>query len=321
MDFKWLVWDEFQDTNPAAVDAMRPMIRRNNGVQIFMGTPRSYNHFKELFFDHVDDPTWFVRNLTINDTTDEFGKRIITEEDIEMERKAGMPEELIQQEYYGSWDASIHGSYYSKQLQLAREEGRIGAFPYNPTYPVYTCCDIGFDDSTAFWFFQHHHEGLALIDYYENREQSIPFYCQMLFHKQRKLGYRYSTHFAPHDIENNHVGPGKSAKAIAMEHGIRFTTVARPARKIHGIHVVRHLFPRLRFNESLCRLGLKHLTEYRADYNEKDNVYSLQPKRNSATHGADALQTGMLGWMKAFDDNGLKKQFDIANLYGSYVWA
>ena len=321
MNFCDIVWDEFQDSNPAAVDAFRPMITRNKGFQEFLGTPRAYNHFKELFDSHADDPEWFVTNLTIDQTYDEFGQRIITEEDIEAERRAGMPEELILQEYYGSWDAAIRGAYYSKQLTQARKEGRIGNFPIDVNYPVFTCWDLGFDDSTAIWFFQHRGDGgLVMVDYYENREQPMAHYAELLRAKQIKFGCRYGTHWAPHDIEVREFIAGKSRRDQARELGLMFRTVAAPARKIHGIHCVRHLFPRLRFNEQTCRLGLKHLTEYRSDFNEKDDVYSLQPKRNSATHGADALQTGALGWLKAFEETNLKRQFEIANLYGTHIW-
>jgi hypothetical protein len=161
---------------------------------------------------------------------------------------------------------------------------------------------------------------LFFIGYYENREQDIAHYCQIMKAKQREWGCRYAIHWAPHDIEVRELGPGKSRKAIALENGIMFRTVQRPARKIHGIHVVRHMFPRFFFHENTCRQGLKHLTEYRSDYDEKNDVYSLEPKRTSATHGADALQTGALGWMKAFDEPNMKKQFEIANLYGSTFW-
>lgn len=320
MDFCYIAWDEFQDSNPAAVDAFRPMITRNKGFQQFLGTPRAYNHFKTLFDEHKNDPTWFVTNLTVDDTSDEFGNRIITQEDIDAERHNGMPEELILQEYYGSWDAAIRGAYYSKQLTQARKENRIGFFPYSPNHPVYTCWDLGFDDSTAIWFFQHHHEMLTFIEYYEAREQSMEHYIEVLRRKQYKDGWRFAIHWAPHDIENRELIAGKSRKDQAREMGVLFRTVAAPAKKIHGIHCVRHLFPKFCFNEITCRPGLKHLTEYRSDFNEKDNVYSLQPKRNSATHGADALQTGALGWLKAFDETNLKRQFEIANMYASHVW-
>lgn len=320
MDFCYIAWDEFQDSNPAAVDAFRPMITRNKGFQQFLGTPRAYNHFKDLFEEHKFDPKWFVTNLTIQDTCDELGQRIITDEDIETERRNGMPEELILQEYYGSWDAAIRGAYYSKQLNEARTDGRIGNFPYNPMHPVYTAWDLGFDDATTIWFFQHHHEALFLIDYYEAREQNMEHYANILRAKQQMGGWRYSQHFAPHDIEVRELIAGKSRKDVALSLGIRFRTVQAPPKKIHGIHCVRHLFPRFFFNEKSCRLGLKHLTEYRSDYNEKDNVYSMQPKRNDATHAADALQTLALGWMKSFDETNLKRQFEIANLYTSHIW-
>jgi hypothetical protein len=44
--------------------------------------------------------------LSINDTFDEDGNPVITQEDLEQERKEGMSESLIQQEYYVSFDAS-----------------------------------------------------------------------------------------------------------------------------------------------------------------------------------------------------------------------
>ena len=321
LNFCYLVLDEAQDTNMACWDAFRPMITRNKGFTHFLGTPRAYTKFKELYEEHINDPEWFCTNLTINDTYDQFGNRIITPEDIEAERRNGMPDELIEQEYFGNWHATIRGAYYSKQLTQARKENRIGQFTFNSSYPVYTSCDLGFDDSFAIWFFQFYNESLVMIDYYENREQDMTFYCNILKQKQRQWGCRYATHWAPHDIENRELIAGKSRKDAAREMGIMFRTVQRPAKKIHGIHVVRHLFPRLFFNEPACRQGLKHLTEYRSDYDEKNDIYSLNPKRNAATHGADALQTGALGWMKAFEEGNLKRQFEIANLYGSMVWA
>lgn len=320
MDFCYIVYDEFQDSNPAAVDSFRPMITRNKGFTQFLGTPRAYNHFKDLYDDHVDDPEWFVTNLTINDTVDEFGQPIITEADIEAERRAGMPSQLIDQEYFGSWDAAVHGAYYSDQLTEARKEGRIGNFPYHPNYPVYTAADLGFDDSTAVWFFQFYEGFIHLIDYYENREKSMEFYANVLKQKIREWGGRYATHFAPHDIEVRELVAGKSRKDAAREFGIMYQTVQAPPRKINGIHCVRHMFKRFRFNEPTCKLGLKHLTEYRSDYNEKDKVYSLQPKRNAATHGCDAMQTLAIGWMKAFEEGNLKRQYEISNLYGTTIW-
>jgi len=315
-----ICWSEYQDTNPAAVDAMRPMITRNKGWQLFFGTPRAYNHMGDLYHAQKDNPEWFVTNLTINDTTDIHGRPIITEADIELERRNLMPESLILQEYYGSFDAAIRGAYYAEQLFDARKEGRIGHFPVDNMYPVYSGFDIGFDDHTSVWFFQHIHGQLRMICYYENREKTIAFYCEILKQKQKEWGCRYSTHWAPHDIENRELIAGKSRKDEAREHGILFRTVQRPAKKLHAISCTRYLFPRMCFDEKGCRQGLKHLSEYRSEFNEKRNVYSNEPYHNDASHGADAMGTICLGWLKAFEETAFRKQFEIANAYATTIW-
>lgn len=315
-----IVWSEYQDTNPAAVDAMRPMITRNQGWQLFIGTPRAYNHMGEMYNQQKDNPEWLVTNLTINDTCDADGYPLITQADIDAERRNGMPEQIILQEYYGSFDAAIRGAYYGECLSDARKEGRIGLYPVDNQYPVYTTWDLGYDDSTSIWFFQHYKEKLYMIDYYENREKKISFYCDILKQKQKEWQCRYSTHWAPHDIENHELIAGKSRKDEAREHGFIFRTVKAPAKKLHGISCVRYIFPRLCFNESACRLGLKHLSEYRSSFNEKDGQHSSNPKHNEASHGADSLQTMALGWLKAFEETAFNKQREIANAYGSLIW-
>jgi phage terminase large subunit len=320
MDFRYLVWDEFQDSNPEAVHAFRPMLTRNKGFQVFVGTPRAYNHLGELYHAHKDDKSWYVTNLTIDDTVDEFGKRIITEEDIELERANGMPEELILQEYYGSFDAAIRGAYFSEGLQQARKDGRIGHFPANPNYPVYTGWDLGFDDSMSIWLVQVYDGKIFLIDYIEDRGKGMAPYIALLRERTDNVGLYRTIDYAPHDIEVHELMPGKTRKDQAREMGIMFRTVARPAKKMHAIQVIRHMFPRFHFNESAVKKGLKHLSEYRPQYDEKNGVYSLDPLRNAATHGADALQTFCLGWMTQFENQGLKRQFEIANLYGQMMY-
>lgn len=320
MGLTWVTYDEYQDANPAAVDAIRPMIRRSRGTTFFVGTPRAYSHMKTIHDAHVDDPQWFVTNLTINDTVDQYGQPLLTEEDMEAERRAGMPESLIQQEYFGSFTAALRGAYYSDELNAANKEGRIDNYPYNPMLPVYTCCDLGFSDDFAIWFFQRYEDRIIMIDYYENREKSMEFYVQVLKDKIKALGGRYSTHFAPHDIANRELIAGKSRQDAAREMGILFRTVQRPAQKIHGIFAVRHIFKKLCFDEKKCSLGLKHLSEYHSAFDEKNGVYSMQPKRNSATHCADALQTGALGYLSQYDQEGLKKQIEISNGFGALVW-
>ena len=47
---------------------------------------------------------------------------MVTEEDIEEERKSGMLEEYIQQEFYCSFSSSLAGAYFAKEMQKANSK-------------------------------------------------------------------------------------------------------------------------------------------------------------------------------------------------------
>lgn len=90
-----VVFSEYSVTNNKAWDFVRPILRANGGWAIFNFTPRGMNHAFNLLQIAKDNPdTWFSEVLTIDDTG------ILTDADIEQERKEGMPEDMIEQEYF-----------------------------------------------------------------------------------------------------------------------------------------------------------------------------------------------------------------------------
>jgi phage terminase large subunit len=137
------IFSEYSLQNPIAWDLMRPVLRENGGWAVFNFTPRGNNHAKRLFDMAKNNEKWFCQLLTVDDTHDESGNRIITDDDIEEERRSGMSEELIQQEYYCSFNAAIQGAYYTKELEQARKERRLTNAPYEPQLLTHTVWDIG----------------------------------------------------------------------------------------------------------------------------------------------------------------------------------
>jgi hypothetical protein len=79
---------------------MRPVLAENGGWALFNGTPRGLNHFHQMAQQAQDNKDWFYQKLSCLDTG------FPTLEDIESERRAGMPESLIEQEFYTSWTSS-----------------------------------------------------------------------------------------------------------------------------------------------------------------------------------------------------------------------
>ena len=95
------VFSEYSIQNPQAWNYIRPILVENGGWALFGYTPRGRNHGYELFNKGKQNPhDWYTELQTVRDTG------AIDEEEIQKERDAGMPEDVIQQEFYCSWNAS-----------------------------------------------------------------------------------------------------------------------------------------------------------------------------------------------------------------------
>jgi hypothetical protein len=97
-----IVFDEFSlsDKYQDAWAYFRPMLAENGGWAVFPFTPRGRNHGFDLYQMALNNPEWFCQLLTVDDTG------AITRDVIDAERRAGMTEDMIQQEFYCSFVAS-----------------------------------------------------------------------------------------------------------------------------------------------------------------------------------------------------------------------
>jgi len=261
------VFSEYSLQNPLAYQYISPILAENEGWAAFAYTPRGRNHGHTLYRMAQKNPDWFCELLTVDDT------KAITEEAIETERRAGMAEELILQEFWCSFDAGIHGSYYWQQLRDARKEGRIRQVPHDKTLQVDTWWDLGIGDSTAIWFTQNVGNEIRLIDYYEAQGESLEYYVNVL----KERGYTYGTHYMPHDVEVKELGTGRSRKEIAMSLGLRPITVIPKLPLEDGINAVRMLFGRMYFDEEKCGKGLEAIADYRKEWDEKRQEFKNRP--------------------------------------------
>jgi hypothetical protein len=91
-----IVFDEFSlsDKYQDAWNYFRPMLVENEGWAVFPFTPRGRNHGFELYQMALNNPEWFCQLLTVDDTG------VVDRDTIESERRAGMSEAMILQEFY-----------------------------------------------------------------------------------------------------------------------------------------------------------------------------------------------------------------------------
>lgn len=185
-----------------------------------------------------------------------------------------------------AWEVSNEGFYYGKQMSIARVEGRISRIPYDESLPVHTAWDLGYNDSTAIWFFQIIAKEIRLIDYVEGSGESLSHWLGVLKSKE----YVYDKHIAPHDIMVHEYTSGISRQASARKMGVNFI----PAQKIEvisGIDAVRNMLSRCWFDAEKCDKGVKALENYKKEWDERHACWRSQPLHNWASHGADAFRT------------------------------
>ena len=190
-----------------------------------------------------------------------------------------------------AFEASIEGTYYGPQMAKAETDGRICRLAYRPELPVHTWWDIGRRDLTAIWFMQSVGAQLHFIDYYQNSGEGLPHYAKML----QERGYIYGRHVAPHDINVGEWGTGLNRLEVADSLGIRFDVTAQTS-VMDGIEAVRNMLPRCVFDAEKCDDGLKALRSYRKEWDEHRATWKTEPRHDWASHAADAMRTGAMGW-------------------------
>ena len=241
-----VIFSEYSVQDPRAWDYIRPILAENDGWALFIFTARGRNHGYDLLNIAKRNETWFQQVLSVEDT------RAIPMSAVDEERAAGMPEEMIEQEFFCSFDAPLVGAYYGNAMARLLADKHITKVPYEPLLDVHTSWDLGVGDSTVILFFQLQGNEIRIIDYYENQGEGLAHYIKVLREKE----YVYGDHYAPHDIQVRDFSTGRSRLEIARELGGRFR-VAANLRIDDGIEAVRSILPRCYFDEDKC----SHLIE------------------------------------------------------------
>ncbi len=276
--FDGVVLDEYGDMDPRAwKEVIRARLSDRLGWALFIGTPKGVNHFADLWEKALRDPAWFTLLLRASQTG------ILEQAELDDARKQ-MADEDYQAQYECSFAASVVGSYWGKQLQIAKDEGRICAVPYQPEVGVDTWWDLGVDNM-AVWCTQDIGRELHVIDYLEGEGEGMPAYARALHAR----GYVYRSHNAPHDAQGREIGTGKSRIETAAALGLTFTLV--PNLDVgDGIDAARSFLNRCWFDAAKTEAGRLALASYRKQWDERRKTFFNQPRKDWSTHGADAFR-------------------------------
>lgn len=243
-----------------------PSYRIGNTVSLDLEMQQYIDHLKGLGIElDQEQIAWYVK------------KQEVQQDDMRREYPS-TPEE--------SWEVSHEGLYYCKQMTMARADKRIGHVPHDPSLPVHTAWDLGYNDATSIWLFQVHKMEIRLIEYIEGSGESLQHWITLLKSKD----YVYGKHIAPHDVMVHEFSSGMTRQASARKLGLNLIPAQR-TEIIPGIDAARNMFNRCWFDERKCALGIKALDNYKKDWDDRLATWRSQPLHNWASHGADAFRT------------------------------
>lgn len=312
-----IIYSEAAQMDDVVRDLFRPVLRENQGWELYVSTPRGKNWFYNLYQMAAGNSEWFSELLTVDHTRrdgpGEDGSPVITAEDVERDRKEGMAEELIAQEYFCSWSGFQHGTIYGDLLQEARKDGRITRCPHDPNKPVGVMLDLGRSDMLAIWFYQVHGSEIRLIDYHAERGSDTDSCIALLLAREAdRRRYVYARVILPHDAAHEHFNAPES---VLMKFRARMRCEIAVAEKT-PMHLqvlqVRGKFKRFVFDEAKCGKelgpnipsGLDALGNYRRRWDEEKKAFSPEPVHDQFSHGASAMAVGMAGWREGLEFPG-----------------
>lgn len=204
--------------------------------------------------------------------------------------------------WLGKPKSTAKGAIYAREVGELRRNNRYRPMPYDPRYPVHTFWDLGWNDKMVVICIQKPHPSfLTIVHYYENNFKRYDEVWETL----RTFGFRWGTHYLPHDGESKNPQTGKSAKqvlkALVGPAGGEVRVIKRYDPD-EGIRALREVFPRLYINDLDVKddtgyLGPRRLLEclsrYKRAVNDKTGVVG-DPVHDQYSHGCDAARN--LAW-------------------------
>ena len=281
--------DEFGDFRPSVWgNVIRPALSDRGGWAVFGGTPKGRNEFwqiRELARKTPDQ--WYLQELRASESG------ILSHAEIEAVR-GQLTAEQYAQEYECDFAAALVGAFYGKDLVQVEREGRVTSVQVDPAVPVHTAWDIGYRDDTAIWWYQVMRGEIHIIDFHSSSGNSIDFYTDLIAEK----GYRYGTHWLPHDARAKTLAAKGKSVIEQLGEGLGLNSMAIvPNLDIHdGIQAARVMLRRCWFDDEKCAEGLEALRQYQREYDEDKKSFREKPRHDWTSHAADAFRMMAVAW-------------------------
>jgi hypothetical protein len=286
-------------------EVLLPALIDRRGWAVFMGTPNGPNHFRDMYYQAKDDPDWYVAFLPHTATG------VLRDDDIAAMKKI-MDEEQFAQEMLCSFEASVRGAIYARQIEQMLEEGRVGDYPPDHTSPTDVVMDLGWRDDSTMGFVQRRPDGLLLCKSHHDNLRPISFYIKYIKEYWGDNKLRPGQIWLPHDARAKSLQTGKSIIENFRDAALK-PKIVPSLDLLDGIAAARKTFPIWYLHEPATQDLVLALKSYHREYDEDRKVFSNEPVHDWSSHYADMFRYASIVMNpKGEEKDGLPRQKGLA---------
>ena len=196
---------------------------------------------------------------------------------------------MAREDYEHIWDgkprAVAEGAIYRHEIVDLIGSGRLTTVPYDPSLPVHTVWDLGWNDAMTIIMVQRGPMDVRIIDYIEDSHRTLDWYVAQI----EKRPFRWGTDYLPHDGRTRNFQTGKSTEEQLQAMGRKRVVVQNATSVEEGIKAARMLFPRCYFDKDKTERLVECLKRYRRAINTQTNE-PMGPLHDEFSHGADMFR-------------------------------
>jgi hypothetical protein len=286
-----VVLDEMADMKPSVWgEIIRPLLADRLGWATFIGTPKGHNAFYDIFNEAQKKPNWYTKVLRADHTN------LLPQSELD-DAKSTMSDNQYEQEFLCSFEAAIIGAYYGQEMRRITDLDRITTVDYDPMFPCHTAWDLGFNDSTSIIWWQAVYGELRILDHHSSNGQPIAYYTGLLQQKEAEFGYKYGTHWLPHDARAKTLASGGKSiiEQISTKIDIKQLKIVPNLSLQDGIQATRLALTRAWFDNK-CEDLIECLRQYQREWDDDKKVFRDRPKHDWTSHSSDAMRYCSIVW-------------------------
>jgi len=288
-DIAWV--EEAQTLSQHSLDLLRPTLRKAGSELWFSWNPRYRTDPVDVFFRKADPNDPDIVSVCVNWRDNPWFPDVLRKD---MLRDKAADPELAEHIWEGGYQIG-QGAILARLIDRAERDGRIGDHvEYDHSGPpVEISADIGFSDTSTWWFWQRRIGGWVVLDHDKDSGLDASEWIARLDSRLAERGWPLGKIWLPHDGARGTFVAGRNTPEMvfARHYGWKRVGIVPKTSKAARVNAAREVTPRVWFN-SRCEKGLEGLRAWQYEWNEETRSFSREPLHDWASHDGDGFSYG-----------------------------